>query len=70
MLCGRGAIDRIVLQIDHIKPIKICPEKRLDQNNLQVLCAQRNRGKSNRTADWRPLESRLAVLMGEAIETE
>jgi 5-methylcytosine-specific restriction endonuclease McrA len=35
------------LQIDHIKPITVDWENRLNPDNLQVLCADCNRGKSN-----------------------
>ena len=35
------------LQVDHIIPISIDPSKRLDINNLQILCVSCNRGKSN-----------------------
>lgn len=36
------------LHVDHIIPISIDPSKRLDINNLQLLCAECNRGKSNK----------------------
>ncbi len=35
------------LQVDHILPRSIYPEKAFDENNLQVLCKECNFGKSN-----------------------
>lgn len=54
MCCG--STNRVT--VDHIIPVRECPEKRLDFNNLQVLCQDCNQGKSYRDqTDWRP-ESR------------
>lgn len=51
MLCGSN--ENIV--VDHIKPRSRYPTLELDPNNLQVLCDQCNRGKSNRDeTDFRP----------------
>ena len=33
-----GLIEREILQVDHIIPVRISPEKYLDINNLQSLC--------------------------------
>jgi hypothetical protein len=53
-LCGRGRKDGVILHVDHIKPRSLYPELELDVNNLQVLCADCNLGKSNRDeTDWR-----------------
>jgi len=42
------------LQVDHIKPRSLHPALELDLNNLQVLCADCNQGKSNiDDTDWR-----------------
>ena len=42
------------LHVDHIKPRSKFPSLQLDVNNLQVLCADCNLGKSNRDdTDWR-----------------
>ncbi len=58
--CGAGAHDMTVggdpvrLQVDHIKPISKFWELRLEASNLQVLCAECNRGKGAWDAtDWR-----------------
>lgn len=53
-LCGRSKHDGAVLHVDHIKPRSRFPELELHLDNLQVLCADCNLGKSNRsTRDWR-----------------
>lgn len=42
------------LQVDHIKPISLYPHLALEQDNLQVLCRDCNKGKSNTDmTDWR-----------------
>jgi 5-methylcytosine-specific restriction endonuclease McrA len=52
--CGRGAVDGIVLNVDHIEPLSKAWERRLDPTNLQVLCGDCNHGKLNYEAkDWR-----------------
>lgn len=54
VVCGRGAKDGVIIQVDHIKPRSIYPALQWDQNNLQVMCRDCNQGKSNRdTKDWR-----------------
>lgn len=56
-LCGRGKLDGVVLNVDHIKPIRYHWELRLVLTNLQVLCGMCNRGKGNRDeTDWREKE--------------
>lgn len=51
MLCG--STHRIV--VDHIKPKRFFPDLALDLDNLQVLCDECNRGKSNDDyTDFRP----------------
>ena len=52
--CGRTRQDNVKMHVDHIKPRSKFPELELNINNLQVLCEECNRGKSNRDAtDWR-----------------
>lgn len=52
--CGRSASDGVVLHVDHVKPKSKFPELALSLNNLQVLCADCNLGKSNKdSTDWR-----------------
>ena len=53
-LCGRGKHDGIILNVDHIKPLKFHWHLRSDPNNLQVLCHECNHGKANQDmTDWR-----------------
>lgn len=53
-LCGRSSKDGVVLHVDHIIPLSKDWSKRLDKNNLQVLCEDCNLGKSNTDSiDWR-----------------
>lgn len=53
-LCGRSRKDGIILHVDHIIPLSKDWSKRLDRNNLQVLCKECNLGKSNTDSiDWR-----------------
>ncbi len=54
--CGASPEDgKTVLNVDHIKPIRVYWDLRLDIDNLQVLCGGCNKGKGARHADdWRP----------------
>jgi 5-methylcytosine-specific restriction endonuclease McrA len=53
MACGRSG-KTATLNVDHVKPRRFYPELALDIGNLQVLCADCNRGKGNKDAtDWR-----------------
>lgn len=45
--CGAHPGGGVVLHVDHIKPRSKHPELELDINNLQILCADCNLGKSN-----------------------
>ena len=45
--CGKSPKDGVTLEIDHIKPLKKWGGKS-DISNLQVLCNECNRGKSNK----------------------
>lgn len=52
--CGRSAKDGVKMHVDHIIPLSKDWNKRLDKNNLQVLCEDCNLGKSNTDKiDWR-----------------
>lgn len=54
MCCGATRADGTQIHVDHIKPRFKHPELALDINNLQVLCAECNRGKSYKDdTDWR-----------------
>lgn len=53
-LCGRSKHDGIILNVDHIVPLRKDWSQRLSQANLQVLCHECNHGKGNRdNTDWR-----------------
>lgn len=53
--CGASPEDGTKLNVDHIMPRSKYPQLALDMNNLQVLCAECNAGKSNiDETDWRP----------------
>jgi 5-methylcytosine-specific restriction endonuclease McrA len=56
--CGqRGGANGRKLNVDHIYPRKHFPQLALILENLQVLCADCNKGKGNRYAtDWREPE--------------
>jgi hypothetical protein len=61
-LCGCRASPGNPIQVDHIKPRSLHPELELVESNLQVLCQNCNRGKSNKDeTDWRWQASREAV---------
>lgn len=47
-LCGRSAKDGVVLQVDHIIPLSVDWNLRLNKDNLQVLCDDCNMGKLNK----------------------
>jgi len=52
--CGASPATGAVLHVDHIKPKSKFPELALSIDNLQVLCADCNIGKSNLDeTDWR-----------------
>lgn len=54
MLCNATREDGVHMHVDHIKPVSIYPELAFDEDNLQILCAKCNLGKSNLTEeDWR-----------------
>lgn len=55
--CGASAKDGVQLHVDHIKPRSKFPHLQLSLDNLQILCADCNIGKSNiYSTDWRWLE--------------
>jgi len=53
-ICGREPIDLCeygkYLSIDHIKPVSKFPELALEPSNLQVLCIECNKEKSNKVS--------------------
>lgn len=55
MCCGQSPKkNKVILHVDHIKPRSKFPELELQYDNLQILCAACNRGKSNKdSTDWR-----------------
>ena len=54
LACGASPGDGIVLNVDHIKPLKKYWNLRLDPENLQTLCNLCNHGKGNwDETDWR-----------------
>jgi hypothetical protein len=54
MCCGSYPPE-VVIHVDHIKPFSVWPELALEFDNLQVLCENCNRGKSNKVmTDYRP----------------
>lgn len=46
-LCGRSAKDGVTLHVDHIIPLSKDWSQRNNPDNLQVLCEDCNKGKSN-----------------------
>ena len=54
-LCHAAAAPGIPLNVDHIEPLSKNWGRRLDPDNLQILCRDCNHGKLNRDAtDFRP----------------
>jgi 5-methylcytosine-specific restriction endonuclease McrA len=52
--CGARASDSVRLHVDHIAPVSKAWDRRLDPDNLQVLCESCNVGKWDGPArDWR-----------------
>ena len=52
--CGASRATGAVIHVDHIKPRSKFPERMLSLDNLQILCADCNLGKSNKDdTDWR-----------------
>jgi 5-methylcytosine-specific restriction endonuclease McrA len=53
-VCGRTPADGIIINVDHVRPLRKFPELALDKTNLQVLCHECNHGKGNwDETDWR-----------------
>ena len=67
MCCGRSSKEHgIVIHVDHIKPRSKYPSLALSFDNMQLLCAACNYGKSNiDNTDWRPLSSHDIHLIKE-----
>lgn len=49
--CGRGPQDDSYLTIDHIKPVSLYPKLSLEMDNMQVLCMECNKEKSNKNCN-------------------
>lgn len=54
-LCGRSKrLHGVMIHVDHIVPRSLNPSLELEMSNLQLLCEDCNKGKSNfDTTDWR-----------------
>jgi 5-methylcytosine-specific restriction endonuclease McrA len=51
--CGRKPPE-VIIHVDHIKPVSKFPDRSLDPDNLQILCADCNLGKNAiDQTDWR-----------------
>lgn len=50
-LCGATPSSGTTMHVDHIKPKSLYPELVFEPSNLQVLCAECNMGKGNRSED-------------------
>ena len=68
MCCGRTPHDRgVIVHVDHIKPRSKYPKLELDFDNMQVLCAACNCGKSNiDNTDWRALSNNDIFLIKQS----
>jgi len=58
MMCGRSPKEHgVVIHVDHIEPRSKRPDLELEITNMQLLCEECNKGKSNKyNTDWRPDE--------------
>lgn len=57
--CGRGAVDKVTINVDHIKSRRDYPELALALSNLQILCSRCNQGKGSwDSTDWRTEEQK------------
>lgn len=64
VVCGAVPPD-VVIHVDHIKPRSLRPDLELDKTNLQVMCADCNRGKSNKDSiDWREKDNWIDRTLG------
>jgi hypothetical protein len=64
--CGASPADGAVMNVDHIKPRRLFPELALALDNLQILCAPCNHGKSN----WDQTDWRTEAIGEEDLEPE
>jgi hypothetical protein len=63
-LCGKKGRPENPIQVDHIKSRSAHPELALAESNLQVLCRDCNRGKSNKdSTDWRLVPTRELTIL-------
>jgi 5-methylcytosine-specific restriction endonuclease McrA len=60
----------LCFNVDHIKSRKKFPELPLNPKNLQVLCADCNAGKGNRTIHFRPVNPQRLIDATDRIEAE
>jgi 5-methylcytosine-specific restriction endonuclease McrA len=70
MCCGASPDDgKTVLHVDHIKPRSKYPALELDENNLQILCADCNLGKGNSDEiDYRPnTDEQLEAMLADEL---
>lgn len=55
LACGKSEADGVIINVDHIRPLKRYWHMRLDVENLQPICAACNRAKGSRSEiDLRP----------------
>lgn len=68
MCCGRSPQEHgISVHVDHIKPRSKYPKLELNFDNMQVLCAACNLGKSNiDNTDWRALSNNDIFLIKQS----
>jgi len=68
MCCGRTPHEHgIIVHVDHIKPRSKFPKLELEFDNMQILCAACNCGKSNLDqTDWRALSNNDIYLIKTA----
>jgi 5-methylcytosine-specific restriction endonuclease McrA len=53
MACGATPQEGAQIEVDHIRPRSLFPERALDINNLQILCKVCHDGKALQFDDWR-----------------
>lgn len=52
--CAKTPADGVTIQVDHIEPRSLFPQKALKLSNLQPLCESCNKSKGVTIADYRP----------------
>lgn len=67
MSCGADRDDGAKIVADHIKPLRWYWNRRLDQENIQILCADCNMGKGSRSqADFRRPSDQKTIYIPQA----